>query len=147
MSIFSSMWTLFFTSLYCNSVLPWRTLVHQCEGKSCHSLTCPYAETLSIPSAFLSSWYPVKENCLNGFFDGFHTWSNFLNGNVNEFMLSMGLISKEQVFNIKFVSGVNIMNDSNLTLWNNSIEKLEMEDVLADIKHSQMCTCINVVCI
>lgn len=62
-------------------------------------------------------------------------------------MLSMGLISKEQVFNIKFVSGVNIMNDSNLTLWNNSIEKLEMEDFLADMKHSQMCTCINVVCI
>lgn len=89
----------------------------------------------------------MKENCLSGFFDGFCTRSNFLNGNVNEFMLSVGLISEEQVFNIKFVSGVNIMNDSNLMLWNNSTEKVGTERVLADMKHSQMCTSINVICI
>lgn len=89
----------------------------------------------------------MKENCLSGFFDGFCTQSNFLNGNVNEFMLSVGLISEEQVFNIKFVSGVNIMNDSNLMLWNNSTEKVGMDRVLADTKHSQMCTSINVICI
>lgn len=52
-------------------------------------------------------------------------------------MLSVGLISEEQVLNIKFVSGVNIMNDSNLTLWNNSIEKVGTEHVLADTKHSR----------
>lgn len=59
-------------------------------------------------------------------------------------MQSRGLISEEQVFNINFVSRVNVMNDYNLTPWNNSIEEEGTEHVLADTKHLQMYTSINV---